>query len=138
MGMIVELVPNRNSGSTINTKNDGKREISSHPLQGFSLRWYNFPINTQCFAVIVDDPHQISDPIHYLGYDIPVGNEAIDNLEMLGNQVAFDLNHPLRIRVYALKSRTNLPPEASHEQLRRAMEGLIVAVGQQWLSLQVH
>lgn len=137
MGMIIEygkLI----EGATQIKDRKVLSDLSQHPLYGLEIKWYNYPLNTQCFAIVVDDPSQVKDPVYYLAYDIPVECATIDRLEVLGNSVAFDLRKPLRIRVYALKGRTNLPPGASVDQLRRAMEGKVVATGQQWLSLQVH
>ncbi len=138
MGMIVELISKAVPSQANQKQPVQNKSAEAHPLQGFALRWYNYPQSTKCFAMIVDDPAQDKDPVYYLGYDIPVGNEVIDHLEALGNSVNFNSHHALRIRVYALKDRTNLPPNTTLEQLRRAMEGRIVAVGEQWLSLNVH
>lgn len=112
--------------------------MGSHPLSGVEVLWYNYPLNTKSFVLIVDDPSQVSDPLYYVSYDIPVGHEAIKHLDQLGNWVDFNPSAQLRIRVYALKAFTNLEPGASIEKLRRAMEGKIVATGQQWLSLALH
>lgn len=133
--LIVELV--HRAQATAKAVKSSKSK-APHPLSDLEICWYNYPPATKSFAIIVDDPSQTQDPVHYMSYDIPVGNEVISHLEWLGNAVTFSGQSPLRIRVYALKGFTNLAPNATLEQLRRAMEGKVVAVGQQWLGRQLH
>lgn len=117
-----------------------------------SLRWSDPPIETQSFALIVDDPdapnrtfvhwvlYDLPDSTRELSANIPVGEPL---LQGGGTQGTNDFDnfgyggpcppsgtHRYFFKLYALDSRLGLAEGASKEQLEAAMNGKILAAAE--------
>jgi Raf kinase inhibitor-like YbhB/YbcL family protein len=117
-----------------------------------ALSWSSPPPKTQAFALIVDDPDAGFTFTHWVIYNLPANTqelpEGIGQQEhplpggTLQGQNGFDKtayggpcppgtsSHHYVFRVYALDSRLDLPPGVTEKQLKRAIEGHVLAQGQ--------
>jgi Raf kinase inhibitor-like YbhB/YbcL family protein len=116
-----------------------------------ALAWTGAPANTASFAVILDDPDAPSGTFtHWVIYNIPAASQSL--AQGVAPQPTFDDGaaqgrnsgnrqyyegpcppsgtHHYYFRLYALDTRLDLPPGATVDQLRKAMQGHILAQGE--------
>jgi Raf kinase inhibitor-like YbhB/YbcL family protein len=116
-----------------------------------ALAWAGAPANTASFALIVEDPDAPGGTfVHWVIYNIPAVSKGL--AEAVPPQPTFDdgtaqgMNggnrryyygpcppsgtHRYFFRLYALDTRLDLAPGASADQLRKAMQGHVLAQGE--------
>ncbi len=116
-----------------------------------ALAWSGAPADTASFALIVEDPDAPAGTwVHWVIYNIPATSKGL--AEAVAPQPTFDdgaaqgMNsgnrryyegpcppsgtHRYFFRLYALNARLDLAPGATADQLRRAMQGHILAQGE--------
>lgn len=113
------------------------------------LEWTEPPSGTQAFALLCIDPDAPDgDFVHWVLYNIPGDARKLESnlgrAEKLPNgalqgkndfdEIGYDgpapppgKPHRYCFRLYALKTRLDLPPKATRQQLERAMQGQILA-----------
>jgi hypothetical protein len=116
-----------------------------------ALAWTGAPANTASFALIVEDPDAPSGTyVHWVIYNIPPASQGLPQSVMkqptLDDGTAQGSNsggqqyyqgpcppfgtHRYFFRLYALDTRLNLAAAATADQLRKAMQGHILAQGE--------
>ena len=116
-----------------------------------ALAWSGAPANTASFALIVDDPDApVGTYTHWVIYDMPATNQGLpqdvapqpilNDGTSQGKNSANHQNydgpcppsgtHRYFFKLYALDTRLNLGPGATADQLRKAMQGHILAQGE--------
>ncbi len=116
-----------------------------------ALAWTGAPDNTAAFALIMDDPDAPAGTFtHWVIYNIPAASKSLQ--QGVAQQPTFDDGaaqgrnsgnrqyyegpcppsgtHHYFFRLYALDTRLNLPPGATVDQVRKAMQGHILAQGE--------
>jgi Raf kinase inhibitor-like YbhB/YbcL family protein len=115
------------------------------------LNWGPVPDGTQSLALIVDDPDSAAGAFaHWVLYDLPAdvqglpenlprdktfpvgGEQGVNDFDVLGYRGPCPPSgtHRYFFKLYALDTKTNLPPGATRERLLDAMEGHVLAQGQ--------
>lgn len=135
------------SGGTIPEGYTCKGQDLSPPLE-----WTGVPAGTQSLALLCEDPDAPGGLfVHWVLYNLPATMdslaEGVPPLPSLANgarqgkngfgRVGYDgpcpppgSTHRYFFRLYALDTVLDLPPEATREQLLKAMEGHILAWGE--------
>lgn len=133
-------------GQTIPDDNSCKgRNISP------ALAWSGAPASTVAYALIMDDPDAPAGTfVHWVIYNIPAVSQSIpkglshdptfsDGAAQgnnSGNRQYYEGpcppsgTHHYVFRLYALDTRLDLPPGATADQVRQAMQGHILAQGE--------
>lgn len=111
------------------------------------LNWYNSPVNTSSYVLIVDDPDSHEEFAHWLIYNIP--HDATQLAEGISRQQTFPdgisqgvndyghigyigpcppegNEHHYRFTIYALNKELNLKPGITKESLLNAIEDHII------------
>ena len=134
---------------------EGKSIPSDYSCKGRSispaLAWSGAPGNTVSYALIVEDPDAPGGTfVHWVIYNIPaISNslqQAVTHTPAFGDGAAQGSNgaghqyydgpcppsgtHHYYFRLYALDTRLDLPPGATADQLRKAMQGHVIAQGE--------
>jgi hypothetical protein len=115
------------------------------------LNWGAVPDGTRSLALIVDDPDGAAGTFaHWVLYDLPAdvqglpenlppdktfpvgGEQGVNDFDVLGYRGPCPPSgtHRYFFKVYALDTKTNLPPGETKERLLDAMEGHVLAQGQ--------
>jgi hypothetical protein len=115
------------------------------------LRWDAVPEGTQSIALIADDPDAPSGTfVHWVLYNLPADvrelSEDLPNEQTLTNGATQGINdfgkigyggpcppsgtHRYFFKLYALDTKTDLPPGESKSDLLGAMEGHVLGQGQ--------
>lgn len=140
------------SASFTNTMPNQFVSCEGEPDDSPELAWQSPPANTQSFALIVTDPDApIGTFTHWLLYDLPPDMrelpQGIRKAEQLPNgsrqgtndfgEIGYDgpcppgqSSHRYLFDLYALDTKTNLPPGVTKKQLLDAMNNHILAHGQ--------
>ena len=116
-----------------------------------ALAWTGASANTASYAMIMDDPDAPSGIwVHWVIYNIPATSnglaQGVTHTPTLDNGAAQGNNssshqyydgpcppsgtHRYFFKLYALDTRLDLPPGATADQLRKAMQGHILAQGE--------
>jgi hypothetical protein len=116
-----------------------------------ALAWTGAPEKTASYAIILEDPDAPSGTfVHWVIYNIPAIsnglNQAVPHTPTFDDGAAQGRNganhqyydgpcppsgtHRYFFRLYALDTRMQLPPGATAEQLRQAMQAHILAQGE--------
>jgi len=116
-----------------------------------ALAWSGAPTNTASYALIVEDPDAPSGTfVHWVIYNIPAASsglaQGVAQTPTLDDGTAQGKNsgnsqyyegpcppsgtHRYFFRLYALDTRLNLAPGATAEQLRKAIQGHVLAQGE--------
>jgi phosphatidylethanolamine-binding protein (PEBP) family uncharacterized protein len=153
MGMIIEgRVGKSTSCSAARTQDD---TINKGCIQ---LNWYNYPSQSKCFVVVIDNPDEPNDPVYLLAYNIPRQREVLplydEGVHALEDGTTFGFNGfeslgfgsegtkqipgSLRLTVFALNSQGSFPAGLTHSELKRYMEGHIVDMGRSYLMTHQH
>jgi Raf kinase inhibitor-like YbhB/YbcL family protein len=104
---------------------------------------YDIPVTAQSLALIMDDPDApIRAWVHWLAWNIPVGSHIKENT-LLKEQGVNDFRenkyggpcppygiHRYYFKVYALDAPLQLSPDASRNELEKAMEGHVLGYGE--------
>lgn len=116
-----------------------------------ALAWTDAPANTVSFALILDDPDAPAGTFtHWVLYNIPAASKGLQ--QGVAHQPTFDDGaaqgknsgnrqyyegpcppsgtHHYYFRLYALDTRLELPPGATVDQVKKAMQGHILAQGE--------
>ena len=116
-----------------------------------ALAWTDAPASTVSFALIVDDPDApVGTFTHWVIYNMPAASQSL--AKAVAHQPTFDDGaaqgrnsgnhqyydgpcppsgtHRYFFRLYALDTRLELPPGATADQVRKAMQGHILAQGE--------
>ena len=116
-----------------------------------ALAWTGAPANTASFALILEDPDAPSGTfVHWVIYNIPAISKGL--AQGVAQQPTFDDGaaqgnnsgnrqyyegpcppsgtHRYFFRLYALDTRLEIAPRATADQLRKAMQGHILAQGE--------
>lgn len=146
--MIIQITsPAFKDGAPIPKKYTCDAENVSPPLE-----WSGLPEGTKSVAVICDDPDApVGTWVHWVLYGLPPTQtsleERVPTTDVLPGDVRQGRNdfkqfgyggpcpppgkaHRYFFKIYALDVDTDLEPGASKKQLRKAMEGHILAQGQ--------
>ena len=116
------------------------------------LAWQNVPVGTRTFALICDDPDAPAGTwVHWLIWNLPASArslpQGVPSARTLPDGSAQGKNdfgrigwggpsppagkpHRYFFRLYALKEKLTLPPNASRKELDFAMRGLIIATAE--------
>ena len=117
-----------------------------------ALAWSGAPAETQCFALLCEDPDAPGGTyIHWVAYNIPSTErgltENFPKRDKLPNGTRQGINdfkqmgyggpcpppgkaHRYYFKLYALDAQINIPGEATRDQLLNAMHGHILAEGE--------
>ena len=116
-----------------------------------ALAWSGAPDNTVSYAIIMDDPDAPAGTfVHWVIYNIPAVShslaQAVTHTPTFDDGAVHGKNsenhqyydgpcppwgtHHYFFKLYALDARLDLPPGATADQLRKAMQGHILAQGE--------
>ncbi len=116
------------------------------------LAWQNVPVGTRAFALICEDPDAPAGTwVHWLIWNLPAsartlpqcvpatrtltdgsaqGKNDFGRIGWGGPSPPAGKPHRYFFRLYALKEKLTLPPNASRKELEFAMRGLVIATAE--------
>lgn len=153
MGMILEKTNHQHNKTTM-ASTSMMPDQSSH----IAVSWYNFPLATKSFALILDDPETSKDQVYFVAYNMPLSRGQLPTnfgeVEGLVDGTTFGINDfnrlgfelpqhtgpqkTLRVRVYALKKETHFEAGLTRTELLRRIEGKVIDVGKLSITYRQH